>query len=147
MCICSILSHAQVHISTTTVKIQNISITARIPHVGLYNLERETFWRVYCSFFYCAFGCAGESDQLPLMLSHETLPCSSIEILCGHPSNQPNRGTFSSQTPLALSTLFSWTSFQVPQLGWPFPSREGDARKGLTPCFPLLPPNENISQP
>ena len=48
----SILSHAQVHISTSTVKIQNISITARIPHVVLYNLERETFWRVYCSLFF-----------------------------------------------------------------------------------------------
>lgn len=53
-------------------------------------------------FFYCAFGCAGDSDQLPLMLSHETLPCSSVEILCGHSSNQPTWER-SALKPLLLS--------------------------------------------
>ena len=54
-------------------------------------------------------------------------------------------GTFSPQTPLALSTLALWAgfqaSFQVPQPGWPFPSREGDtcAQKGLHAPHSCLP--------
>lgn len=129
MCICLILSHAQVHISTTTVKIQNISITTRIPHVVLYNLERETFWHVYCSFLLLYIWLCWRVWSVATycwVMKCYLVPLTT-EILCGQSSNQPNMGTISPQAPLALSTLASWasfqTSFQVPQPGWPFPSR------------------------